>query len=389
MADHAEDEHTKKEENITGTTNKDETNPEETDAKILAERENDNQGSSQVEITRDGEVDQGSTPPKSITTGNNMGTEVATEEKEVEEKKANIETVPPEAKPTLDDNDTEECESKTDEERKEREVLEEKVPNKGEEGMMDGKESAYDQGKELVNENDTTSKETAENDILHEQELLEKEMTERQKELAAKRLRHGQERKVIEAKLKTIKRKSERRQLEEERRVLEEEIKEEEKMITKEEEMVEQAREREKEEKRRRRKEERRLVEVKLKTIKRRSERRRLEEERKVVEEKLQLEEAKKKEEMERLAKAKRRALKVEKEKKAKQSEEEQLRFLEEKRKAELKFREREASIQLRENRIAKKSEKLELCLDIRAVNERALNDRDQDFRKMIQNENR
>ena len=92
---------------------------------------------------------------------------------------------------------------------------------------------------------------------------------------------------------------------------------------------------------------------------------------------------------MERLAKAKRRALKVEKEKKAKQREEEQLRFLEEKRKAELKFREREASIQLRENRIAKKSEKLELCLDIRAVNERALNDRDQDFRKMIQNENR
>ena len=62
---------------------------------------------------------------------------------------------------------------------------------------------------------------------------------------------------------------------------------------------------------------------------------------------------------------------------------------MEEKRKAELKFREREASIQLRENRIAKKSEKLELCLDIRAVNERALNDRDQDFKKMIQNENR
>ena len=92
---------------------------------------------------------------------------------------------------------------------------------------------------------------------------------------------------------------------------------------------------------------------------------------------------------MERLAKAKRRALKVEKEKKAKQREEEQLRFLEEKRKAELKFREREASIQLRENRIAKKSEKLELCLDIQAVNERAQKDRDQDFRKTIQNENR
>ena len=171
MVDQAEDEHTKKEENITGTTNKDETNPEETDAKILAERENDNQGSSPAEITRDGEVDQGSTPPKSITTGNNMGTEVATEEKEVEEKKANIETVPPEAKPTLN-----ESESKTNEERKEKEVLEEKVPNKGEEGMMDGKESANDQGKELVNENDTTSKETADNDILHEQELNEKEM---------------------------------------------------------------------------------------------------------------------------------------------------------------------------------------------------------------------
>ena len=95
MVDHAEDEHTKEEENITGTTN----NPEETDAKVLAERENYNQGSSPVEITRDGEVDHGSTPPKSnhgstppksITTDNNMGAEVATGEKEVEEKKSNM-----------------------------------------------------------------------------------------------------------------------------------------------------------------------------------------------------------------------------------------------------------------------------------------------------------
>ena len=81
--------------------------------------------------------------------------------------------------------------------------------------------------------------------------------------------------------------------------------------------------------------------------------------------------------------------MKIEKEKRAKQKEEEETRFLEEKRATELKFREREASIQLRENRIAKKCEKLERCFDDHAKNESIQNGKDEEFKKMIQNENR
>ena len=103
----------------------------------------------------------------------------------------------------------------------------------------------------------------------------------------------------------------------------------------------------------------------------------------------MKLEEEMKLNEEERIEKAKRRALKIEQEKRAKEREEEEAKFLEEKIAAELKFKERESSIQLRENRIAKKCEKLETCLDHQAKNEKAQSGRDQEFKKMIQSENR